>query len=134
MNKLPIFILAFTINLICFGQIKSESELIGKWAVVKMIDKPTEAQFKPIVDAFEKCTFNFKSNHDFELTTTNETELYKMMVNEVLNENVKWRFNSSTKKIGIGNSIMFIQIVSNNEEPVFHIEETGLNLLVKKIE
>ena len=134
MNRLPIFILALTINFISFGQIKSESELIGKWIVVKMIDKPTEAQFKPIVDAFEKCTFNFKANNDFELTTTNETELYKMMINEVLNEEVKWRFNSSTQTIGIGNSIMLIKIESSNEEPVFHIEETGLNLLVKKIE
>ena len=33
MNKIKFLILAFAVNLISFGQINTEADLIGKWAV-----------------------------------------------------------------------------------------------------
>ncbi len=138
MNKISILILLFAVNLIGFGQIKTEADLIGKWAVKKMIDKPTKAQFKPIVDAFEKSTFNFKANKQIEVTSTNETELFQLMKMEIFNEEAKWQFDEYEQLIRIGNedegfSWMLIKIKHNREEPIFHVEETGLTMLLRKL-
>lgn len=138
MNKIKFLILAFAVNLISFGQINTEADLIGKWAVNEMIDKPIEAQFKPILEAFEKSTFNFKPNKQIEITTTNATELFNLMKMEIFNEEAKWQFDESEQLIRIGNenegfSWMIIKIKSNNEEPIFHIEETELTMRLRKL-
>lgn len=138
MNKIKFLILAFAVNLISFGQINTEADLIGKWAVNEMIDKPTEAQFKPILEAFEKSTFNFKPNKQIEITTTNATELFNLMKMEIFNEEAKWQFDESEQLVRIGNenegfSWMIIKIKSNNEEPIFHIEETELTMRLRKL-
>lgn len=138
MNKISILILVFAFHSTCFGQIKNESELTGKWIVGKMINKPTDAKLKPIVDAFEKSTFNFKPNKQFELSTTNETELFKIMMAEVLNGTM-WKFDESEQLIKIGNqdngfSSMHISVMKNNGKPIFHIEESGMTFLLIKLE
>lgn len=134
MKKVSIFILTFLVNLFCFGQIKTESDLNGKWIVKKIIDKPTEAHFKPVVETFENATFDFKPNHHFKLTTTHETELSRMMTIGAFRKNVKWHFDKSKQLIRIGKSLMLFKIIKNDKEPVLHLEETELNLLLKKIE
>lgn len=140
MRKTFILISTFAlfISLNSFGQITSESELIGKWKVVEILEKPTNSQLKPIIDGFEKSTFTFNENTDFELTTTNNSELFKMMMAEVSNE-TKWKFEIDKQLIKIGNqedgySYMGILVKIVKENIIFHLDESGLTFLMKKTE
>ncbi|GAB1855802.1 hypothetical protein MHTCC0001_06360 [Flavobacteriaceae bacterium MHTCC 0001] len=131
-----IFLITFSSNV--FGQVNNETELIGKWKVEKILEKPTNPQFKPLTDGFEKATFNFKSNKDFELTTTNNSELFKMMMTEVLN-GTKWKFVKEKQLVKIGNqedgfTAMGILVKKENGKLYFHLNEGGLTFLMKKNE
>jgi len=136
MRKILTLILLITIGSNVFGQVNNENELTGKWKVEKILEKPTNPQIKPLIDGFEKATFNFKSNMNFELTTTNNSELFKMMMTEVLNE-TKWKFVKEKQLVKIGNkedrfTSMFILVKKENGEIYFHLFESELTLLMKK--
>lgn len=138
MRKILTLILLIALSSNVFGQVSNESELTGKWKVEKILEKPTNPQFKPLIDGFEKATFNFKSNKDFELTTTNNSELFKMMMTEVLN-GTKWKFVKEKQLIKIGNqedgfTAMGILVKKENEKLYFHLDESGLTFLMKKNE
>lgn len=136
MRKILTLILLITLSSNVFGQVSNESELTGKWKVEKILEKPTNPQFKPLIDGFEKATFNFKSNKDFELTTTNNSELFKMMMTEVLN-GTKWKFVKEKQLVKIGNqedgfTAMGILVKKENGKLYFHLDESGLTFLMKK--
>lgn len=138
MRKILTLILLITLSSNVFGQVNNETELTGKWKVEKILEKPTNPQFKPLIDGFEKATFNFKSNKDFELTTTNNSELFKMMMTEVLN-GTKWKFVKEKQLVKIGNqedgfTSMGILVKKENGKLYFHLDESGLTFLMKKIE
>ncbi len=138
MRKILTLILLITLSSNVFGQVSNESELTGKWKVEKILEKPTNPQFKPLIDGFEKATFNFKSNKDFELTTTNNSELFKMMMTEVLN-GTKWKFVKEKQLVKIGNqedgfTAMGILVKKENGKLYFHLDESGLTFLMKKNE
>jgi hypothetical protein len=138
MRKTITLIFTILINISLFGQATNESELIGKWKVEKIIEKPTNPQFKTLIDGFEKSTFNFKENKDFELTTTNSSKIFEMMMNGVLNK-TKWRFVKDKQAIKIGNqedgyTAMGILVKQENGNLFFHLDESKLTFLMKKIE
>ncbi|MGS2765137.1 hypothetical protein [Sinomicrobium sp. M5D2P9] len=138
MNKTIILVFMLIISISSFGQITNESELTGKWEVAKILEKPSDPEFKPLIDGFEKSIFIFKENRDFELITTNSSELFKMMMTEVLN-GTKWKFVKDKQLIKIGNqedgyTAMGILINKNNENLLFHIDESGLTFQMKKTE
>lgn len=120
-----------------FGQI-TNSKLIGKWSVDKILTKPIAPEkVKPLIDSFEKAIFNFKENKDFELTTTNSSELFEMLISEGL-INTKWNLAIDQQLIEIGSekdefSIMGIFVKMENEKVIFYLDETGLTFLMKKI-
>ena len=138
MNKILALIFLMTLSSTVLGQVNNETELTGKWKVEKIIEKPTNPQFKPLIDGFEKATFNFKANKDFELTTTNNSELFKMMMAEVLN-GTKWKFVKEKQLVKIGNkddgfTAMGILVKKENGNLYFHLDESGLTFLMKKSE
>ena len=138
MKKKLTLIFLITLSSTVLGQVNNETELTGKWKVEKILEKPTNPQFKPLIDGFEKAIFNFKSNKDFELTTTNNSELFKMMMTEVLN-GTKWKFVKEKQLIKIGNqedgyTAMGILVKKENGNLYFHLDESGLTLLMKKNE
>jgi len=138
MRKILTLIFLITLISNVFGQVNNETELTGKWKVEKILEKPTNPQFKPLIDGFEKATFNFKSNMDFELTTTNNSELFKMMMTEVLN-GTKWKFVKEKQLVKIGNqedrfTAMGILVKKENGKLYFHLDESGLTFLMKKNE
>ena len=121
-----------------FGQVTNEAELTGKWKVEKILEKPTNPQFKPLIDGFEQATFNFKSNKDFELTTTNSSELFEMILKEVLIE-TKWKFVKEKQLVKIGNqedgyTAMGILVKKENGDLFFNLDESELIFLMKKTE
>ncbi|WP_400073480.1 hypothetical protein [Zobellia russellii] len=138
MRKILTLIFLITLSSSVFGQVNNETELTGKWKVEKILEKPTNPQFKPLIDGFEKATFYFKSNKDFELTTTNNSELFNMMMTEVLN-GTKWKFVKEKQLVKIGNqedgfTAMGILVKKENEKLYFHLNESGLTFLMKKNE
>jgi len=138
MNRKVILIFALIISVSSFGQITNEFELTGKWRVDEILDKPSNPEYQPLIDGFKNSTFNFKENQDFELTTTHSSELFEMMMNEVLNE-PKWIFETEKQLVRIGTheeryTSMEISVRMNNGNLFFHIEESGLTFLMKKRE
>ncbi len=138
MRKTLTLILLITLSSIVLGQVNSETELTGKWKVERILEKPTNPQLKPLIDGFEKATFHFKVNKDFELTTTNSSELFKMMMAEVLS-GTKWKFVSEKQLVKIGNqedgfTAMGILVKKENGNLYFHLDESGLTFLMKKNE
>jgi hypothetical protein len=59
MNKFTILIFVFFLSTISFGQIQEESEFKGKWIVEKIIEKPTDSKFLPLIEGFKNATFIF---------------------------------------------------------------------------
>ena len=135
-----IFNLIFLITLssLAFGQLDNENELTGKWKVEKILEKPTNRQLKPLIDGFEKSTFDFKANNDFQLATTNNSELFEMMMIEVL-DGTKWKFIKEKQLIKIGTekdgySSMEILVSKESGNLFFNLSESGLIFLMKKAE
>ena len=89
-----------------------------------------------MIDGFERSTFNFRQNEEFELTTTNSSELFEMMMTEVL-IGTKWKFVQDKQLVKIGNdedgyTAMAILIKKENENLFFNLDESGLIFLMKK--
>lgn len=138
MNKFTILIFVFFLSTISFGQIQEESEFKGKWIVEKIIEKPTDSKFLPLIEGFKNATFIFNENKNFQITTTKNSELFKMMTSEVL-AGSKWKFVAEEQLIKIGNqkdqfSSMMIFVKKINEQMFFHIHESGLTFLMKRKE
>lgn len=137
MRKIFTLIFIVTLSSISFGQTLNEKEIHGKWKVEKIVEKPTNPQFTPLIDGFENSTFFFNQNENFELTTTSKSELFGM-ITEMTN-GTKWKVDKSKPYVKIGNqedgySIMGISIREINGKKIFHLDESGITLEMKKIE
>jgi hypothetical protein len=115
----------------------NEKEMYGKWKVEKIIKKPTNPQFAPLIDGFENSTFIFNQSGDFELKTTSKSELFGM-ITEMTN-GTKWKVEKDKQFVKIGNeddrySIMGIAISEVNGIKIFYLDESGITLGMKKIE
>lgn len=136
MKNILTLILLTSLGSTTIGQVNHENELTGKWEVEKIIDKPVDPQFKPLIESFEKATFHFKPDKDFELTTTNSSEIFEMIMTEVL-DGAKWKFVKEKQSVEIGNqedgfTAMGILLKKDNGNLFFNLEESGLTFLMKK--
>tara|TARA_B110000967_G_C18550172_1_gene394966 strand:- start:173 stop:604 length:432 start_codon:yes stop_codon:yes gene_type:complete len=118
-----------------FGQTLSKKEMYGKWKVEKVIKKPTNPQFKPLIVGFENSTFIFNQNGNFELNTTSKSELFGMFTK--MTKGTKWKVEQNKNYVKIGNkddkySILGISIRKINEKKIFYLDETGITLEMKK--
>ncbi len=130
-------IFLITLSSSIFGQVNNENELIGKWKVEKIIKKPTNPQLKPLTEGFEKSTFDFKENKNFEISTTNSSELFEMMMLKVL-YGTKWKFEKEKQLIKIGTkndkfTSIWLFVKKENGSLFFNLDETELTFLMKKI-
>lgn len=138
MKNILTLILLISLNPTVFGQINHEGELTGKWKVQKILEKPADPQFKPLIESFEKATFHFNPNKDFELTTTNSSEIFEMMMTEVL-DGTKWKFVKEKQLVEIGSqedgfTAMGILLKKENGILLFNLDESGLTFLMEKNE
>ncbi|WP_435262661.1 hypothetical protein [Tenacibaculum sp. nBUS_03] len=136
MQKITLIFL-FTINLTVFGQLINKKDVYGKWTVQRIIDKPKNPQFKPLIKGFENSNFFFSENGSFELTTSSKSPLFEMITN--MTKGTKWKLLQNKPFIKIGNkkdrySIMGISITEINGVKIFYLDESGIKLEMKKVE
>jgi hypothetical protein len=137
MRNIFTLIMLITFCSTSFGQTLSEKEMYGKWTVEKVIKKPTNPQFKPLIVGFENSTFIFNPNGNFKLNTISKSELFGMITKKT--KGTKWKIEQNKNYVKIGNkddkySILGISIRKINEKKIFYIDETGITLEMKKIE
>lgn len=126
-----------------FGQSINETDLIGKWKVVNIIESkdmptPKTAEEKKMLEslktAFLNSTFEFKSDYNFNLNIDFEI-IGKMM------KKVHWKLDSKKMSVIIQNwkdsksskfKLMEIFILNKNGKTYFSLRETPLLLEVKK--
>ncbi|PNW25110.1 hypothetical protein [Formosa algae] len=137
MRKIFTLIFLITLSSNSFGQTLNEKEMYGKWNVEKIIKKPTNPQFAPLIEGFENSTFIFNQNGGFELKTTSKSELFGM-ITEMTN-GTKWKVEKDKQFVKIGNeddrySIMGIAISEVNGKKIFYLDESGITLEMNKIE
>jgi hypothetical protein len=137
MKNIFTLIILITLCSTSFGQTLSEKEMYGKWKVEKVIKEPTNLQFKSLIAGFKNSTFIFNSNGNFKLNTTSKSELFAM-ITEMTNGS-KWKMEQNKQYVKIGNqedgySIMGISVKENNGKKIFHIDESGITLEMKKTE
>ena len=137
MRKFLSFLLLVSLSSSVFGQTLTEKDVYGKWKVVKLIEKPTNPQFVPLISGFENATFVFNQNGNFELTTTSKSELFGIITE--MTDGTKWKFEQKSKYLKIGNqedkySIMGILVKEINGKIIFHLDESGVKLEMKKTE
>lgn len=137
MKKIFTLLLLMILSSTVFGQTFNEKEIYGMWGVEKIIEMPTNAEYTPLLDGFENSYFFFDHNGNFELTTTSNSESFRMITE--MTKGSKWKTvqNKPFLKIGSqedGYSIMDITIKEINGGKTFHLEESGITLKMIKIE
>ena len=137
MRKIFTLLFIITISTVSFSQTLNDKELYGKWKVEKITKRPSNPQFANVVEGFKNSTFNFSQSGDFELKTTSKSEVFGMLTE--MTNGTKWKVEEGTSSVKIGNeedgyTIMGIVIRDLNENKIFHLAESGINLLMKKVE
>ena len=132
--KIFFFILLFFNHII--SQEITQKDVIGKWKVVRVLNKIDNPNLKDIVKSFSSAIFEFKEDSNFKLTTTDNSKLFSMVKN--MTNNSRWKLNKSNHVINIGNqfdgyNILKIIIAEVNGKIIFHLSETELDLEVQKI-
>jgi len=136
MKKIFTLITILSLCLVSFGQTLNEEEIHGKWKVEKIIKKPSNPQFSPLLEGFENFTFSFDQNGDFELSTTSSTKFFEQITEMI--KGTQWKLGqNNTVNIGSeedGFTIMEIVIREYHDKNLFHLSESGITLLAQKVE
>ncbi|KAB1158546.1 hypothetical protein F7018_07970 [Tenacibaculum aiptasiae] len=137
MRKFLTLLFLVSLSSSVFGQTLTEKDVYGKWKVAKLIKKPTNPQFVPLINGFENATFAFKQNGNFKLTTTSKSQLFGMITE--MTDGTKWKLEQKSQYLKIGNekdrySIMGILIKEINGKIIFHLDESGIKMEMKKTE
>jgi hypothetical protein len=132
MKKIFTLIVILSLSTVSFGQTLSEKEIVGKWEVEKIIKKPSNPQFSPLLEGFENSTFSFNQNGGFVLNTTSNTKLFEAVIE--MTNGTQWKLGqNNTVNIGSeadGYTIMEIVIREFNDKTLFHLSESGITLLM----
>ncbi|MEO1010534.1 MAG: hypothetical protein AAFX53_04460 [Bacteroidota bacterium] len=122
-----ISLLIFSNNVL--GQNVSKNDIVGSWKVKRIVQKPENPDFLPILDGFSKATFEFHESQNFRFSTTSESKLFTEVIGMV--DNTKWKYEPTKQLIKIGAeedgfSIMGIYVSKEEGYLQFHIDESGL--------
>lgn len=136
MKKAYSLLLVISLSLTSYAQVKI-NEIYGKWTVEKVIEKPKEAQFEPVIDGFKKSTFVFNQDGSFNLITTSKSELFAEVTKNT--RGTQWIYEKSKNRIRIGRkadgySIMGILVQKSSDKIVFNLLESGIILEMKKVD
>lgn len=135
MKNSTIFVLFFSLSTSLFGQI-DKSDIYGHWKVVQVLQKPSDPQFEQLINGFEKATFSFGENGNFNLTTDSKSSLFLILTE--LTKNTLWKFEAKEQLIRIGGeedgyTIMGIYPKHKNKTLEFYIAESGMTFEMKKV-
>jgi hypothetical protein len=113
----------------------TQKDLVGKWKVVSIVNKPENPNLKDIIKSFSSATFLFEENLNFRTTTLDKTEWFTMLIN--VTKDAKWKLNTKNGTISVGNdsnnySILKLNIIKLGNQTIFHLAETDFNFEVKK--
>ena len=132
------FILLFLIGLYftSFGQL-AITDISGKWKVEKVVGKPTNRAFKPLLAGYKSSTFIFNEDETFILSNTVSSEMFDEVLS--VTKDTKWKFDDKKQRIRIGNksdkySLIAIAISEKDGKMLFEILESGIILQMIKVE
>ena len=130
---LAFIILLFANNVM--SQEFTQKDLVGKWKVVSIVNKPENPNLKDIIKSFSSATFVFEDNLNFRTTTLDKTEWFSMLI--AVTKDAKWKLNTNDLTISVGNdankySILKLNIIKLGDQTIFHLAETDLKFEVKK--
>ena len=113
----------------------TQKDLVGKWKVVSIVNKPENPNLKDIIKSFSSSTFQFEENLNFRTTTLDKTEWFTMLIN--LTKGAKWKLNTNDLVISVGNdankySILKLKVFRLGNKTIFHLAETDFNFEVQK--
>lgn len=135
MNKTFLLILLLVANTV-FSQNISEKDLIGKWKVIEVSNKPASKAFDEIIKGFMASTIKFNDNYRLEWTSTEKDPPFSIFLNEI--KDAEWVFNDKKHLISIGtikNKYSFLQAVvaRKGKNLIFSLRETELKLELERI-
>lgn len=112
----------------------TNKDLVGKWKVVSIINKPENPNLKDIIKSFSSATFHFEKNLNFRVTTLHKTGWFTMLTN--VTKEAKWKLNTN-RAVSVGHdsnnySILKINIIKLGNQTIFHLAETDFNFEVRK--
>ncbi len=133
-KKIIVFIITSLSTICSFGQMEA-SELQGLWKVKKIIKKSTSPELRGAMDGFEKASFHFLENGDFQLKTESKAPAFQMILR--MTQGAKWKFESEHQLIKIGSeqdrySIMGIYPTQKDFEVTFSLDESEMVLQMEK--
>ena len=113
----------------------TQKDLVGKWKVVSIVNKPENPNLKDIIKSFSSATFLFEENLNFRTTTLDKTNWFTMLTD--VTKDAKWKLNTKNGTISVGNdsnnySILKLNIIKLGDKTIFHLAETDFNFEVKK--
>ena len=137
MKNLFGLLLLLTLSLNSFGQISTEKELHGKWKVEEIVKENINPQLLPIIQEFKNLVFYFNENGQFELISNAKYEFIGELIE--MAKDTKWTFDEDKLCVDIRPekdkySTIGIIIKETNEKTIFHLDETEIKLVMKKIE
>ena len=126
-------ILSFTNSII--SQEFTQKDLVGKWKVVRIVNKSENPNLKDIIKSFSSATFLFDENGNFRTTTSDKTPWFTMLTD--ITKEAKWKWNPNTLVVSVGNdannySILKIIVIRDGTKTIFHLAETEFNFEVQK--
>lgn len=126
-------ILFFTNSII--SQEFTQKDLVGKWKVVRIINKSENPNLKDIIKSFSSATFLFDENLNFRTATADKTPWFTMLTD--ITKEAKWKWNPNNLVVSVGNdvnnySILKIVVSKAGNKTIFHLAETEFNFEVQK--
>ncbi len=133
-KKLVVLVILLFANTVT-SQKFTQKDLVGKWKVISIVNKPENPNLKDIIKSFSSATFLFEENLNFRTTTLDNTKWFAMLIN--VTKDAKWKLNTNDLTISVGNdsnkySILKLNIITLGDKTIFHLAETDFNFEVKK--
>lgn len=133
-RQLVVLVILFFTNSI-ISQEFTQKDLVGKWKVVRIVNKSENPNLKDIIKSFSSATFLFDENGNFRTTTSDKTPWFTMLTD--ITKEAKWKWNPNTLVVSVGNdannySILKIIVIRDGTKTIFHLAETEFNFEVQK--
>ncbi|CAM3464798.1 hypothetical protein FLLO111716_12295 [Flavobacterium longum] len=134
-----IFVIVFLLTASAFGQKLNDSLIVGTWRSEKVLKKPSNPNYRDIIDSFKMSVFKFKADHTFEISSEQNSQEFANL--RKMTKGKSWKFDANTNTIKIGDakdnfSTMKIKVKTVEGKTVFVLEETyhSMELEVAKFE
>ena len=125
--KKIILILLLSLSVNSFAQKMTDSLLVGAWRSQAVMKKPSNPNYRDIIDSFKMSVFKFKADHTFEISSEQNSQEFANLRKMTKGKN--WKFDAITNTIKIGDakdnfSTMKIKVKTVEGKTVFVLEET----------